>query len=227
MSGILLIEDEQNLVEALTRGLKAEGYLVQSRNNGREGFTCARENQFDLILLDVLLPEMNGFEICEGLRKLGNSTPIMMLTAQSDDLDIAEGLDLGADDYLIKPFAFVVLLSRIRSLIRRSTKSESDQSIVAGRFSIDSDSHRVFFNSHEIHLTAKEFLILHYFLVHPRRVISKRELLDQLWDMNYDGDLNIVEVYIRRLRMKLDVKTDTPVIETVRGVGYRVNLDVE
>jgi two-component system OmpR family response regulator len=225
MPKILVIDDEQTLVDALERGLTAEGFTVHTSHNGKDGYLSASENHYDLILLDVLLPEMNGFEICEKLRQGGNRTPILMLTAQSDDLDVAEGLDLGADDYLIKPFAFVVLLSRIRSLIRRTKSTESTRTITVGRFSLDPDSHRMFCNKTEISLTAKEFSILNYFLVHSHSVISKRELLDELWDMNYDGNPNIVEVYIRRLRMKIDPISQTSVIETIRGIGYRLNLD--
>lgn len=224
MSKILVIEDEQTLVGALTRGLTAEGFTVQTATNGADGYQLARENEYDLILLDVLLPGMNGFQICEALRKQGNQTPILMITAQSDDLDIAEGLDLGADDYLVKPFAFVVLMSRIRSLIRRSKRLDDTQMLEVGQFSLDSDSHRAFCNNREINLTAKEFSILNYFLLNAQNVISKRELLDELWDMNYVGDPNIVEVYIRRLRLKLDPILQSPAIETIRGVGYRMNV---
>lgn len=226
MSKILIIEDEQALVVALERGLRAEGFHVESSANGKDGFFLAQEQEYDLILLDVLLPEKNGFEICEDLRKLGVATPILMLTAQSDDLDIAEGLDLGADDYLVKPFSFVVLLSRIRSLIRRSRRSSESQTLALGPFLLDADAHRAYCHQTEVSLTAKEYAIFSYFLSHPKSVISKRELLDELWDMNYDGDPNIVEVYIRRLRRKLDPLLQSPVIETIRGVGYRLNLDV-
>ncbi len=225
MFKILIIEDEDALVAALRRGLTAEGYLVESSSNGREGYFLANEKHFDLILLDILLPEMNGFEICEELRKQGNLTPILMLTAQGDDLDMAEGLDLGADDYLVKPFSFVVLMSRIRSLIRRTKRGATDQTIALGPFLLDTDAHRAFCGEVEISLTAKEFAILGYFLIHPRSVISKRELLDELWDMNYGGDPNIVEVYIRRLRQKVDPLLHASAIETIRGVGYRLNLD--
>ncbi len=212
------------LAAALVNGLSAEGYNAETANNGSEGYILASENSYDLILLDVLLPGMNGFRICEELRLKGNFTPILMLTAQSDELDIAEGLDLGADDYLTKPFAFVVLMSRIRSLIRRTKKTSIEQPLALGPILLDEDAHRVFCNGVEITLTAKEFSILNYFLKHPRSVISKREILDELWDMNYDGDLNIVEVYIRRLRQKLDPLTSVPILQTVRGVGYRMDL---
>ena len=225
MPKILIIEDEDSLVAALKRGLIAEGYAVETSSNGKDGYFLASENSYDLILLDILLPEMNGFEICEKLRTRGIMTPILMLTAQSDDLDVAEGLDLGADDYLVKPFAFVVLMSRIRSLIRRTKRSAVDQKLVHGPFLLDADAHRAFCNDNEVTLTAKEFSILNYFLMHPQSVISKRELLDELWDMNYEGDPNIVEVYIRRLRQKLDPLLKATAIETIRGVGYRMNLD--
>lgn len=225
MFKILIIEDEEALVAALKRGLSAEGYFVESSSNGREGYLLASEKHFDLILLDILLPEMNGFEICEELRKQGNLTPVLMLTAQGDELDIAEGLDLGADDYLVKPFSFVVLMSRIRSLIRRTKRGSIEQTTAFGLFLLDPDAHRAFCGEVEIVLTAKEFAILGYFLTHPRSVISKRELLDELWDMNYMGDPNIVEVYIRRLRQKIDPLLRAPAIETIRGVGYRLNVD--
>ena len=225
MPKILIIEDEDSLVAALKRGLIAEGYAVETSSNGKEGYFLASEHSYDLILLDILLPDMNGFEICEELRMRGNSTPILMLTAQSDDLDVAEGLDLGADDYLIKPFAFVVLMSRIRSLIRRTKRIAVDQTVTQGPILLDADAHRAFCSEVEVTLTAKEFSILNYFLIHPQSVISKRELLDELWDMNYEGDPNIVEVYIRRLRQKLDPLLNATAIQTIRGVGYRLNLD--
>lgn len=224
MSKVLIIEDEEALVNALTRGLSAEGYTVESSSNGKSGYKLANENSYDLILLDILLPEMNGFMICEGLRSQGNLTPILMLTAQSDDLDVAEGLDLGADDYLSKPFAFVVLMSRIKSLLRRVQRSETVEPLAYGPILLDVDSHRAYCDNVEVTLTAKEFLILCYLVKHPRIVISKRELLDELWDMNYEGDPNIVEVYILRLRQKLDPILGGSTIETVRGVGYRMKL---
>ena len=224
MPKILIIEDEESLVSALRRGLTAQGYSVETSLNGKEGFFLASENSYDLILLDILLPEMNGFEICEELRVRGNVTPILMLTAQSDDLDIAEGLDLGADDYMVKPFSFVVLTSRIRSLIRRTKKVAVDSTLTHGPLLLDADAHRAFCHDIEVNLTAKEFSILTYFMMHYQSVISKRELLDELWDMNYQGDPNIVEVYIRRLRQKLDPLLDVTAIETIRGVGYRMNL---
>ena len=186
MPKILIIEDEDSLVAALKRGLIAEGYAVETSSNGKEGYFLASEHSYDLILLDILLPDMNGFEICEELRMRGNSTPILMLTAQSDDLDVAEGLDLGADDYLLKPFAFVVLMSRIRSLIRRTKRIAVDQTVTQGPILLDADAHRAFCSDVEVTLTAKEFSILNYFLIHPQSVISKRELLDELWDMRFD-----------------------------------------
>lgn len=225
MANILIIEDEESLVAALKRGLTAEGHIVESISNGKDGFYLANEKSYDLILLDILLPEMNGFEICEELRKRGNLTPILMLTAQGEDLDMAEGLDLGADDYLVKPFSFVVLLSRIRSLTRRAKREVIDKRITIGPFELDEDAHRAFCNNAEVTLTAKEFAILKYFLSHPYSVISKRELLDELWDMNYEGDPNIVEVYIRRLRQKLEPHLKSPALDTVRGVGYRLNVE--
>lgn len=225
MPKILIIEDEDALVSALKRGLVAEGYAVETSKNGMDGYYLASENSYDLILLDILLPDKNGFEICEELRMRGIMTPILMLTAQSDELDVAEGLDLGADDYLVKPFAFVVLMSRIRSLIRRTKRISVDQTLALGPFLLDIDAHRAFCNEVEVTLTAKEFLILRYFLLHPQSVISKRELLDELWDMNYEGDPNIVEVYIRRLRQKLGPSLNSNAIHTIRGVGYRMNLE--
>ncbi len=225
MPKILIIEDEDSLVAALKRGLMAEGYAVETSANGKEGYFLASENSYDLILLDILLPGMNGFEICEDLRMRGVTTPILILTAQSDDLDVAEGLDLGADDYLVKPFSFVVLMSRVRSLIRRTKRNSADQTLTQGPFLLDADAHRAYCLEVEVTLTAKEFSILNYLLMHPQSVISKRELLDELWDMNYEGDPNIVEVYIRRLRQKLDPLLQVTAIQTIRGVGYRLNLD--
>jgi two-component system OmpR family response regulator len=216
---LLVVEDEQRLAAGLRKGLEAEGFAVDVVHNGTDGIWMARENPFDAIILDVMLPGANGYQVCRTLRSEGNWTPILMLTAKDGVWDEVEGLDTGADDYLAKPFSYAVLIARLRALCRRGAPPRPTV-VETGDLRLDPASRRVSLGGQQIDLTRREFAILEYLLRHPDEVLSKRDILSHVWDFDFDGDPNIVEVYVRRLRTKLH--RDRPVIETVRGAGYRL-----
>jgi two-component system, OmpR family, response regulator len=218
---LLVVEDEQRLAAGLRKGLEAEGFAVDVVHTGTDGIWMARENPFDAIILDVMLPGANGYQVCRTLRSEGNWTPILMLTAKDGVWDEVEGLDTGADDYLAKPFSYAVLVARLRALRRRGVRPRPTV-IEAGDLRLDPAARRVWLGGEPVDLTRREFAILEYLLQHPDDVLSKRDILDHVWDFDFDGDPNIVEVYVRRLRTKLHRPDDRPVIETVRGAGYRM-----
>jgi DNA-binding response OmpR family regulator len=182
----------------------------------------ATENPYDVIVLDIMLPGLNGYQVCSRLREAGNWTPILMLTAKSGEYDQAEALDTGADDYLTKPFSFVVLLARLRALLRRSGRSETVV-YAAGDVTLDPGRHRCRVGDTDVALTAREFSVLEFLMRRAGEVVTKAEILDNVWDFAFDGDPNIVEVYIRHLRRKLDEPFDRRLIETIRGAGYRLD----
>lgn len=215
------MEDEQRLADLIKGGLAGEGFAVDVAYDGRDGLWMATENDYDVIVLDVMLPRMNGYAICTKLRASGDWTPIMMLTAKDGVYDEAEALDTGADDYLAKPFSYVVLLARLRALVRRGGK-ERPVSITVGDLTIDSAGLRCRRGEVEIGLTPKEFAVLHGLARRKGEVVSKSELLAQAWDFSYDGDPNIVEVYISALRRKIDLPFGKTSLVTVRGAGYRL-----
>jgi DNA-binding response OmpR family regulator len=221
---ILVIDDEKNLALALKRGLQAEGASVDIALTGTDGLWMARENPYDALIVDIMLPGVNGFEICNRLRQEGNWTPILMLTAKDGELDEAEALDAGADDYLTKPFSYVVLQARLRALLRRGTR-ERPAVLAVGDLTVDPAAHRCHRGTSEIDLTPREFSILEYLMRHSDEVVSKRDVLEHVWDYDFEGDSNIVEVYIRYLRNKIDRPFGPHAIETVRGSGYRVAAD--
>ncbi len=216
---VLVIEDEVRLGEALKRGLEAEGFAVDVIQNGTEGLWMATENPYDLILLDIMLPGTNGFKICGTLRERGVWTPILMLTAKDGELDEAESLDTGADDFLSKPFSFTVLLARMRALLRRGV-SERPVVLSAGDLRLDPASHSVFRDASDIVLTSREFSLLELLLRRKGEVLTKKVILEHVWDYDFEGDSNIVEVYIGYLRKKIDTPFDRRAIRTIRGVGY-------
>jgi DNA-binding response OmpR family regulator len=218
---LLVVEDEQRLAAGLRKGLEAEGFAVDVVHNGTDGIWMARETPFDAIILDVMLPGANGYQVCRTLRGDGNWTPILMLTAKDGVWDEVEGLDTGADDYLTKPFSYAVLVARLRALRRRGAQPRPTV-LEAGDVRLDPATRRVWHLEEQIELTRREFAVLEYLLHHPDEVLSKREILDHVWDFDFDGDPNIVEVYIRRLRTKLQRPDGGAVIETVRGAGYRL-----
>jgi two-component system, OmpR family, response regulator len=222
---LLLVEDDKKLATAVKRGLEAEGFTVEVAYDGEDGLWMATEGSYELIVLDIMLPGRNGYLICADLREAGNWTPILMLTAKGGDLDEAEALDTGADDYLSKPFSFPVLIARIRALLRRSA-GRAPAPVAAGSVRIDPGSRRVWRGDTEVALTAREHDVLEFLVRRAGQVLSKDEILAGVWEMDFEGDPNIVEVYIGRLRRKLGAAPGGgALIETVRGAGYRLADD--
>lgn len=218
---VLLVEDERRLAASLRKGLVAQGHSVEVANDGEEGLWHARQTQFDAIVLDIMLPKLNGFQVCEQLRSEENWTPILMLTAKDGEHDIAEALDTGADDYLTKPFSQVVLLARLRSLTRRgATKRPSI--LVVDDLVLDPARRRCHRGSTDITLTPKEFTVLEYLMRRLGEAVTKTDILKHGWDFAYDGDPNIVEVYVSSLRRKIDAPFLTSNLRTVWGVGYEM-----
>ncbi len=221
---VLIVEDEVSLAAGIRRGLEAEGFAVDVAHDGLDGLWWAREHAYDVIVLDIMLPGLNGFRVCRTLRDEGDWTPVLMLTAKDGDLDEAEALDTGADDYLTKPFAHVVLVARLRALVRRG-RPPRPTVLVAGDLRLDPASHRVWRGEDEVSLTSRETALLEYLLRNAGAVVSKRDILGNVWDDDFEGDPNIVEVYVRHLRNKLDRPFGRAAIETVRGSGYRLAED--
>lgn len=218
---VLLIEDEVGLTKALSRGLTAEGFTVDVAHDGLDGFHLASEGEYAAIVLDIMLPGMNGYQVCRKLRESAVWTPILMLTAKTGEYDEAEALDTGADDFLRKPFSHLVLVARIRALLRRG-KAERAVQLSAGGLRVNPSQRRAWRDDDEIELTAREFAVLEYLISNVGTVRSKAEILDHVWDYAFDGDPNIVEVYVRHLRKKIDIPYGTESIQTVRGAGYRL-----
>ncbi|MEU0646218.1 response regulator transcription factor [Streptomyces umbrinus] len=216
---LLIVEDEKRLALSLAKGLTAEGYAVDVVHDGLEGLHMAGEGSYDLVILDIMLPGMNGYRVCGALRAAGHDVPILMLTAKDGEYDEAEGLDTGADDYLTKPFSYVVLVARVKALLRRRGPSGGASPVYeAGHLKVDTAARRVFLADDEITLTTKEFSVLEQLVVRAGEVVSKADILEHVWDFAYEGDPNIVEVYISTLRRKLGPE----LIRTVRGAGYRL-----
>lgn len=221
---ILVVEDETAMADSLRRGLEAEGFAVDVAADGEEGLWLARENPYDAIVLDVMLPKINGYVVCRALRDEKNWTPVVMLTAKDGDLDEAEGLDTGADDFVTKPFSFVVLLARLRAVMRRRG-TERPVVLEAGDLRLDPAERRAWRGEKRLDLTAREFAILRYLLTRTDEVVAKAEILEHVWDFAFDGSPNIVEVYVSSLRKKIDAPFGRQSIETVRGAGYRLARD--
>jgi DNA-binding response OmpR family regulator len=221
---LLLVEDDAKLAGAVRRGLQAEGFAVEIASDGDEGLWRATEGAFDLIVLDIMLPGRNGFRVCADLRAAGVWTPILMLTAKDGHLDEAEALDTGADDFLTKPFSFTVLVARVRALLRRSAERTVAPAAV-GDLRIDPARRRAWRDGDELSLTSREFDVLELLVRRAGQVLSKEQILAGVWDSDFTGDPNIVEVYVRRLRRKIDEPFDRHSIETVRGAGYRIGAD--
>jgi two-component system, OmpR family, response regulator len=221
---ILVVEDERALAEGLRKGLEAEGFATDVTYDGIDGLHMAREHPYDAIVLDIMLPGLNGYRVCAELRGAGVWTPILMLTAKDGEYDEAEALDTGADDYVTKPFSYVALVARIRALIRRGG-AERPPVLEAGDLRFDPGPRRAWRGEVEVSLTAREASLLEFLLRRSGEVVSKTEILDHVWDDRFDGDLNIVEVYVRHLRNKLDRPFGRQAIETLRGAGYRLAPD--
>ncbi|MDJ0923371.1 MAG: response regulator transcription factor [Acidimicrobiia bacterium] len=218
---VLIVEDEVNLASAVAQGLQAEGYDVEVSHDGEDGLWRARHGQFDAMILDIMLPKLNGYRLCAILREEQIWTPILMLTAKDGEYDEAEGLDTGADDYLTKPFSFVVLLARLRALARRS-ESIRPEILAVGDLCLDPSTRECRRGEEAIRLTPREFALLEALAADPGRVFTKQDLLDRVWGLDYFGPANIVEVYVGYLRKKVDRPFGTHSVQTVRGVGYRL-----
>jgi len=220
---VLVVEDERKIATYVKRGLEEQGYAVDIVYTGREALDWVETVEFDLIVLDILLPEMDGLTVCRILRERGNRVPILMLTARAAVDDRVNGLDAGADDYLVKPFALKELLARLRALSRRSEEAPKTTVVQVANLMLDTTTHRVRRGDADIQLTAKEFAILEYLVRHPDYVISRSEIADHVWNYDTYNQSNVVDVYIRNLRRKIDDAFELKLIHTVRGVGYRLS----
>jgi two-component system, OmpR family, response regulator len=221
---VLVVEDERRLAAGLKKGLEAEGFATDVALNGTDGLWMAREHPYDAIVLDIMLPGVNGYKLCSRLRDEGVWTPILMLTAKDGELDEAEALDTGADDYLTKPFSYVVLVARLRALMRRGAR-ERPAVLDAGDLRFDPGARRAYRGPTQVDLTAREMALLEFLLRRKGEVVSKSDILEHVWDYDFEGDPNIVEVYIRHLRNKLDRPFERNAIQTLRGAGYRLAAD--
>ena len=218
---VLLIEDDVTIARLLKEGLEDESYAVDVAHDGGEGYQTAAADEYDVIILDIMLPEMNGYEVCRALRNDGNKTPILMLTARDAERDIVEGLDTGADDYLAKPFSFDVLLARIRALLRRPNE-KLEEILQIGDLKLDPSSKKVTRASQEISLTAKEYGVLEYLMRNKGKVLSKEQIISHVWDFDADVLPNNVELFIMFLRRKIDKPFKSKLIHTVSGFGYKL-----
>ncbi|HET7734586.1 MAG TPA: response regulator transcription factor [Nocardioidaceae bacterium] len=219
---VLMVEDETRLAQTVSRGLVAEGFVVDVVHDGQEGLVAAETSEYDVIILDIMLPSLNGYDVCRSIREAGVWTPVLMLTAKDGEYDQVDAFDLGADDYLTKPFSFVVLVARLRALVRRGAP-ERPTMLTMGDLELEPSTRRVRRGQTEIHLTPREFGLLHFLMRHHGQVVSKLEILQGVWDANYEGDENVVEVYIGYLRRKIDQPFGRHTVQTVRGAGYRLS----
>ena len=221
---ILVVEDEVKMAGLLKRGLEEEGYAVDVANTGANGLWAATENEYDALVLDLMLPDVSGLDVCRRLRSEGRWMPVLILTARDGVPDRVAGLDAGADDYMVKPFAFSELFARLRALIRRGA-GERPAVVTVGDLSLDPASRSVARSGTQIELTAREFALLELLLRHAGEVLTRTRILEHVWDFAYDGGSNVVDVYVRYLREKVDRPFGRRSIETVRGSGYRFRLD--
>ena len=225
---LLMVEDEERLAASLRRGLQAEGYAVDVAGDGQAGLELARSGAYAAVVLDLMLPGLSGFKVCQELRRAGVPVPILVLTAKNGEYDEAEALDCGADDYLSKPFSYVVLTARLRALLRRGSAGQRGAVLTVGDLAVDPASRRCTAEGPagqavEIRLTNKEFGVLECLARRPGEAVPKPQILDAVWDSAFRGDVNIVEVYVAALRRKLDAAGARCVIATIRGVGYRLD----
>ncbi len=218
---ILVVEDEKRLAEVIKKGLVEEGYSVDVAYDGAEGQYMAESASYDLVILDIMLPKKDGVTVCQELRIRGINIPILMLTAKDSVEDRVKGLDSGADDYLVKPFAFSELVARVRALLRREALSKASK-LQVGDLVMDTLTREVWRGDKKIELTTKEYALLEYFMRHPNMVVTRTMLMEKVWDYDFEGLSNVIDVYIRRLRLKLDEEGAESIIETVRGAGYRL-----
>jgi two-component system OmpR family response regulator len=218
---VLVVEDTERMADLLRRGLQEEGYAVDVVGCGQDAVWMASENPYDAIVLDVVLPDLDGFDVCRRIREAGRWAPVLMLTARDAVPDRVEGLDAGADDYLTKPFAFAELLARLRAVMRRGHR-ERPPLLAVQDLTLDPATKEVRRGDHPIALTAKEFSLLEYFMRHPGEALTRTRLIEHVWDFAFEGDSNVVEVYVRYLREKIDRPFGRRSLETVRGIGYRL-----
>lgn len=218
----MVIDDDDKITSMLRRGLAFEGYDVHTAHNGAEGLSMVLADEPDLIILDVMMPKVNGFEVCRRLREGGCKVPVLMLTAKDEVENRVKGLDMGADDYLVKPFALEELLARVRALLRRKepVSEAGGQRFIFEDIVLEIDSREVVRNGHRIELTAKEFDLLHLFMQNPKRVLTRDMIMDKIWGYDYSGESNVLEVYIAMLRQKTEEHGGKRVIQTIRGAGY-------
>ena len=218
---ILVADDDRRLTSIVRRGLTEEAYAVDVAYDGEESEYLAEINPYDLIILDIMMPKKDGIEVCRGLRAKNINTPVLMLTARDAVEDRVKGLDAGADDYLVKPFAFSELMARVRALLRRNGMTRSPE-LKVGDLILDTLTREVWRGRRAIELTTKEYVILEYFMRHPNVVVTRRMLEEHAWDYDFDSLSNLIDVYIRRLRRKIDAGGEKSIIQTVRGAGYRL-----
>lgn len=221
---VLVVDDEVRLADGVRRGLEAEGWAVDVANDGVDGLWHAREFRYDAIVLDLMMPGLSGWAVCAQLRADGDWTPVLMLTAKDGEWDQVEALDAGADDYVTKPFSHPVLVARLRALVRRGAR-ERPTVLTLGDLVVDPAARTVARGETTVELTSREFAVLEYLARHPGQVRSKRDVIENVWDVDFEGDPNIVEVYVGHLRRKLDRPFGRAAIETVRGAGYRLAAD--
>ncbi len=220
---ILIVDDDRHLNAIIKRGLTEETYAVDTAFDGEEGEYMAWVNSYDLIILDIMMPKKDGIEVCQSLRANSVNTPILMLTAKDAVEDRVKGLDAGADDYLVKPFAFSELLARIRALLRREGTSKTPE-LKVGDIVLNTRTREAQRGDRSIELTSKEYTILEYFMRHPNAVITRTMLEEHAWDYDFESMSNLIDVYIRRLRCKIDSEGEPSMIQTVRGAGYRLKV---
>ena len=223
---ILIVDDDQRLCDTLKRGLEENTFAVDCVHDGEEGEIYGSNDIYDLLILDIMMPKKDGVQVCRELRTRNINTPILMLTGKDTVEDRVKGLDTGADDYLVKPFSFSELLARVRALLRRQDKSRSPE-LKAGDLTLNTVTHEVYRQQEQIMLTSKEFAILEYLMRNPNAVISRGMIEEHAWDCNFDSLSNLVDVYIGRLRQKIDPEQGKAIIETVRGAGYRLRAHVK
>lgn len=223
---ILIVEDGQKTGDYLRQGLTENGFVVDLARDGADGLHMALTEAYDILILDVMLPKVDGWTILETLRKAGKSTPVLFLTAKDQVQDRVRGLDLGADDYLVKPFDFSELLARVRTLLRRQRPQVAETEILTvNDLNLDLKRRRVNRAGERIELTAKEFALLELFMRHEGEVLSRSQIASQVWDINFDSDTNVIDVAVKRLRSKMDDRFDVKLIHTVRGMGYVLEID--
>ncbi|MGO1544539.1 MAG: response regulator transcription factor [Gulosibacter sp.] len=221
---ILVVDDEPNIRELLSTSLRFAGFMVRTVGNGAGAIAAVIDEEPDLIVLDVMLPDMSGFGVTKRLRASGYVSPILFLTAKDATDDKIEGLNSGGDDYVTKPFSLDEIVARIKAILRRTMQTEEEAVIRAGELTMDQDTHEVFINDEPIDLSPTEFKLLRYLMLNPNRVLSKAQILDHVWEYDFNGDAGIVESYISYLRRKLDTYTSESLIQTKRGFGYMLKV---